>query len=66
MKKPRLTEEERLRIENGLHTRKSVYAIAKELGRPATRRCSSLAPFFGVLRLSRVGLRRLGLITLLI
>ena len=35
MKKPRLTEEERLRIENGLRTRKSIYAIAKELDRPA-------------------------------
>ena len=35
MKKPRLTEEERLRIENGLREGKSVYAVAKELGRPA-------------------------------
>lgn len=35
MKKPRLTEEDRLRIEDGLRCRKTVYAIAKELGRPA-------------------------------
>jgi len=35
MKKPRLTEGDRLRIEDGLRCRKTVYAIAKELGRPA-------------------------------
>ena len=35
MKKPRLTEAERLRIEEGLRNRMTVYAIAKELGRPA-------------------------------
>lgn len=34
MKKPRLTDKERLRIEEGLRAHKSVYAIAKELGRP--------------------------------
>lgn len=34
MKKPRLTESDRLRIEEGLRKRMTVYAIAKELGRP--------------------------------
>ncbi len=34
MNKPRLTEEERLRIENGLRERRTPYAIAKALGRP--------------------------------
>ena len=34
MKKPRLTEEERLRIENGLREKLSPYAIAKALKRP--------------------------------
>jgi len=34
MKKPRLSEEERLRIENGLREGKSPYAIAKALKRP--------------------------------
>lgn len=34
MKKPRLTDHDRLRIEEGLHARKSVYVVAKELGRP--------------------------------
>lgn len=34
MKKPRLTDQDRLRIEDGLRARKSVYSIAKELGRP--------------------------------
>lgn len=35
MKKPRLTEADRLRIEEGLRKRMTVYAIAKEFGRPA-------------------------------
>jgi len=35
MKKPRLTEVDRLRIEEGLRNRMTVYAIAKELRRPA-------------------------------
>lgn len=35
MKKPRLTEADRLRIEEGLRKRMTVYAIAKDLGRPA-------------------------------
>ena len=35
MKKPRLTQEDRLRIEDGLRCHKKVYAIAKELNRPA-------------------------------
>ena len=35
MKKPRLTEADRLRIDEGLRKRMTVYAIAKELGRPA-------------------------------
>lgn len=35
MKKPRLTEVDRLRIEEGLRKHMTVYAIAKELGRPA-------------------------------
>jgi len=34
MTKPRLTEADRLRIEEGLRKRLTVYAIAKELGRP--------------------------------
>ena len=34
MKKPRLTEEERLQIENGLREGRSPYAIAKALKRP--------------------------------
>jgi len=34
MKKPRLREEDRLRIEDGLRKRQTVYAIAKELKRP--------------------------------
>ena len=35
MKKPRLSEEDRLRIEDGLRCHKTVYTIANELGRPA-------------------------------
>jgi len=35
MKKPRLTEGDRLRIDDGLRCHKTVYAIAKELRRPA-------------------------------
>lgn len=35
MKKPRLTETDRLRIEDGLRRHMTVYAIAKDLGRPA-------------------------------
>ena len=35
MKKPRLTERDRLEIELGLKAGKTPYAIAKELGRPA-------------------------------
>ena len=34
MNKPRLTEEERLQIENGLRAGKTPYAIAKALARP--------------------------------
>ena len=36
MKKPRLTDSDRLAIETGLKSRKTVYMIAKELSRPVT------------------------------
>ena len=36
MKKPRLTDADRLAIETGLRSGKTVYCIAKELSRPVT------------------------------
>ena len=36
MKKPRLTDADRLAIETGLKSGKTVYCIAKELSRPVT------------------------------
>ena len=36
MKKPRLTDADRLAIETGLRSGKTVYMIAKELSRPVT------------------------------
>ena len=36
MKKPRLTDSDRLAIETGLKSGKTVYMIAKELSRPVT------------------------------
>ena len=36
MKKPRLTDSDRLAIETGLRSGKTVYSIAKELSRPVT------------------------------
>ena len=36
MKKPRLTDSDRLAIETGLKSGKAVYMIAKELSRPVT------------------------------
>ncbi len=36
MKKPRLTDSDRLAIETGLRSGKTVYGIAKELSRPVT------------------------------
>ena len=36
MKKPRLDDSDRLAIETGLKSRKTVYMIAKELSRPVT------------------------------
>ena len=36
MKKPRLTDADRLAIETGLKSGKTVYMIAKELSRPVT------------------------------
>ena len=36
MKKPRLTDADRLEIEHGLREGKTMYAIAAALGRPST------------------------------
>ena len=54
MKKPRLTDADRLAIETGLRSGKTVYCIAKELSRPVTIGGS---PFFSSLAKRCGGLR---------